>query len=121
MVNEKFAAYAYVPRRGDVVWVSFNPQLGHEQAGRRPALVLSPRAYNEKVGLAIVCPITSHEKGYPFEVRIPVGTAVSGTILADQLKNLDWKARQADFICELPRATVDEVLRKLGALIQVSD
>ena len=87
------AAPAYVPRRGDVVWLTFNPQAGHEQAGRRPAVVLSPNAYNAKVGLALLCPITSQVKGYPFEVLLPHGLPVSGAILADQIKSLDWQAR----------------------------
>jgi len=108
---------AYVPERGDVVWISLSPQAGHEQAGRRPAVVLSPAAYNGKVGLAILCPITGQIKGYPFEVLIPPGLAVSGAILSDQVKSLDWQARQAEFICALPMVTVAEVLRKLGLLL----
>jgi mRNA interferase MazF len=107
----------YHPNRGDIVWVIFNPQAGHEQAGRRPALVLSPEAYNSKVGLAILCPITSQIKGYPFEVLIPDGLKISGAILSDQLKSLDWKVRQAELICKLPSATVDEVLQKLNTLL----
>ncbi len=108
---------AYVPARGDVVWVSFNPQLGHEQAGRRPALVLSPVAYNEKAGLAILCPITSRVKGYPFEVAIPAGVEVTGVILADQVKSLDWRRRNAAFICRLPEEPLQEVLLKLNTLL----
>jgi len=113
MVNPK----KYVPNRGDTIWISLNPQAGHEQAGRRPALVLSPAAYNGKVGLTILCPITSQIKGYPFEVLIPTGLDVSGAVLADQVKSLDWRAREAEYICALPRATVAEVLRKLGTLL----
>jgi mRNA interferase MazF len=108
---------AKVPDRGDVVWISMNPQAGHEQAGRRPALVVSPAAYNGKVGLAILCPLTSQEKGYPFEVKIPEGLPVGGVILSDQAKSLDWRARRADFICALPQHTVKEALQKLGTLI----
>jgi len=108
---------AYIPSRGDIVWITFNPQAGHEQAGRRPALVLSPAVYNDKVGLAILCPITSQIKGYPFEVLIPDGLKTSGAILADQVKNLDWKVRQAELICQLPTATIDEVLQKLNPLL----
>jgi mRNA interferase MazF len=108
---------AYIPNRGDMVWITFNPQAGHEQAGRRPALVLSPGAYNGKVGLAILCPITSQVKGYPFEVSIPEGLDISGVILSDQVKNLDWKARQAELICQAPKATLTEVLQKLSTLI----
>jgi mRNA interferase MazF len=110
---------AYVPDRGDAVWLDFNPQAGHEQAGRRPALVLSPSAYNKKVGLAIICPITNQVKGYPFEVAIPMGYPVSGAILSDQIKNLDWKSRKASGICTLDVAIVKEVLRKLSTLLQV--
>ena len=108
-----------VPQRGDVVWLSMNPQAGHEQAGRRPALVLSPGSYNAKVGLAILCPITSRVKGYPFEVPIPDGLPVEGAILSDQAKSLDWKARKAEFICKLPAETPIEVLQKLGTLLSV--
>lgn len=109
---------AYIPNRGDIVWLTFNPQAGHEQAGRRPALVLSPAAYNGKVGLAILCPITSQIKGYPFEVLIPDGLKISGAILSDQVKSLDWKIRQAEFICKLTSDALDEVLQKLNALIK---
>ncbi len=111
----------YVPSRGDVVWLSFTPQTGHEQAGRRPALVLSPASYNGKVGLAIFCPITTQIKDYPFEVRIPAGLEVSGVVLSDQLKSLDWRAREARFICRLPRRATAEVLEKLGALLSSSE
>ena len=109
---------AYIPNRGDIVWLTFNPQAGHEQAGRRPALVLSPAAYNGKVGLAILCPITSQIKGYPFEVLLPDGLKISGAILSDQVKSLDWKIRQAEFICKLTSDALDEVLQKLNALIK---
>ena len=107
-----------VPRRGDVVWITLNPQAGHEQAGRRPAVVLSPGAYNAKVGLAILCPITNQIKGYPFEVLIPDGLPVTGVILADQVKSLDWRARDAERVCQLPPETITEVLQKLGTLIE---
>ena len=106
-----------VPERGDVLWITMNPQTGHEQAGRRPAVVLSPAAYNGKVGLAILCPITRQAKGYPFEVQIPGGLAVRGVILADQVKSLDWRARQAELAGRLPTATVVEVLEKLNTLL----
>ena len=108
---------AYVPRRGDLVWLHFNPQTGHEQAGRRPALVLSPESYNGRVGLAILCPVTSQEKGYPFEVALPPGGAVTGVILSDQVKSLDWRARQAERIEALPPQLTEEVLQKLGTLL----
>ena len=107
----------YVPNRGDAVWISFTPQTGHEQAGRRPALVISPRAYNRKVGLAIFCPISRQVKGYPFEVGIPSELEVSGVVLSDQIKSLDWRARKAEFICKLPHSTALEVLDKLGTLL----
>jgi mRNA interferase MazF len=110
---------AYIPDSGDIVWITFNPQAGHEQAGRRPALVLSPAAYNGKVGLAILCPITSQIKGYPFEVVIPDGLEVSGAILSDQVKSLDWKARKAEFGGKLPTTAYNEVLKKLSALIRL--
>jgi mRNA interferase MazF len=108
---------SYVPDRGDAVWITLNPQADHEQAGRRPAVVLSPATYNGKVGLAILCPITNQIKGYPFEVIIPTGLAITGAILSDQVKNLDWRARNASFICTLPPATTTEVLQKLNTLI----
>ncbi len=108
----------YVPRRGDIVIITFNHQIGHEQAGRRPALVLSPEGYNRKVGLAILCPITSRIKGYPFEVAIPSGFPVSGVILADQVKSLGWVRRKAEWVCSLPAKAVSEVLEKLGLLLK---
>lgn len=109
---------AYIPDSGDIVWIMFNPQAGHEQAGHRPALVLSPKAYNGKIGVAILCPITSQVKGYPFEVLIPERLKVNGAILSDQVKNLDWRARKAQFSCKLPRETFNEVVRKLSTLIR---
>jgi mRNA interferase MazF len=111
------AGTTHVPQRGDVVWITLNPQAGHEQAGRRPAVVLSPEAYNGKVGLAILCPITNQIKGYPFEVVIPAGLPVTGAILADQVKSLDWRARNAELICALPSRVMAEVLQKLGTLL----
>jgi len=107
----------YVPARGEAVWISLHPQAGHEQAGRRPAVVLSPAVYNGRVGLAVFCPITHQRKGYPFEVAIPSGLRVTGVVLADQVKSLDWRARQAELICALPAETVAEVLAKLATLL----
>ena len=102
----------YTPDRGDVVWISLNPQAGHEQAGRRPAVVISPVAYNERVGLAVLCPITNQIKGYPFEMKIPDGLAVTGVVLSDQVKSLDRHTREAELICTLPEPVVEEVLNK---------
>ena len=107
----------YCPRRGDVVWLTFTPQAGHEQAGHRPAVVLSPESYNKKIGLALVCPITTQVRGYPFEVLIPEGVEVQGVVLVDHVKSLDWKARRARFYCTMPAATMSEVLGKLTPLI----
>jgi mRNA interferase MazF len=105
------------PDRGHLVWVSLDPQSGHEQAGRRPALVLSPASYNGPVGLALVCPVTSHAKGYPFEVPLPAGLAVAGVVLADHVKCLDWRSRRAEYAGDAPEAVVAEVVRRLGLLL----
>ncbi|MGB9868301.1 MAG: endoribonuclease MazF [Bacillota bacterium] len=107
----------YVPDRGDVVWLQFVPQAGHEQSGTRSVLVISPKSYNGKVGLALFCPITSKVKGYPFEVLLPAGLKISGAVLADQIKSLDWKARQAQYICTVPGEVVTEVIGKIQALL----
>ena len=106
----------YVPDRGDFVWLQFDPQSGHEQAGRRPALTLSPKEYNKKVGLAIFCPVTSQEKGYPFEIKV-VEVPIQGVILADQVKSLDWRDRKATFICKAPGFIINDVLGLLNTLI----
>jgi mRNA interferase MazF len=108
---------ARTPDRGDVVWLEFSPQAGHEQSGRRPAVVISPQAYNEKVGLLLACPVTAQVKGYPFEVPLPAGLPLGGVVLADQLKSLDWRARNAEPICRLPARTVEEILARAMALI----
>ena len=107
----------FVPERGDVVWLEFDPQTGHEQAGRRPALVVSPAAYNGKVGLALLCPITSRVRGYPFEVLFPPDSRVDGAVLADQVKSLDWRARRARRFAVASREVMDEVLGKIHALL----
>lgn len=107
----------YVPAKGDIVWLEFSPQVGHEQAGHRPALCISPQEYNNKVGLAIFCPITSQEKGYPFEVKLPDTVGIKGVILADQIKNFDWKARNARFICKISSEALNEVSGKLRTLV----
>jgi len=108
---------AYIPERGDAVWITLNPQAGHEQAGRRPALILSPAAYNSRVGFAILCPISRQIKSYPYEVLIPDGLGVGGVVLADQVKNLDWRARELELICSLPALTITESLQKLNLLL----
>lgn len=106
-----------MPERGEVVWITLTPQAGHEQSGRRPAVVLSPAVYNARVGLAIFCPITGQEKGYPFEVKLPDGLQVQGVILADQVRSLDWRVRKAQRICALPREIMVEVFGKLATLL----
>jgi mRNA interferase MazF len=107
----------YIPSRGDIIHLNFNPQSGKEQAGKRPALVLSPKTYNQKTGLALMCPITSKVKGYPFEITIPARLKTKGVILADHIKNLDWQTRSAKFLEKLPRAKTEETLYKLQLLL----
>lgn len=107
----------YVPDRGDIVWLHFSSQTGHEQSGRRPALVISPRAYNRKVGLALFCPITSNVKGYPFEVLLPQGLKAKGAVLCDQIKSLDWRERKAERFCPAPADVLDEATAKILALV----
>jgi mRNA interferase MazF len=106
-----------VPDAGDLVWLTFDPQAGHEQRGRRPALILSPRAYNSKARLAIACPITNLVKGYPFEVSLPPGGKISGVVLADHVKNLDWHARRLVFEAKAPPDVVTDVRERLRALL----
>jgi len=106
-----------VPDRGDVVWLEFNPQAGSEQARHRPALVVSPQSYNRKVGLALVCPITSRVKGYPFEVELPPGLETKGVILCDQIKSLDWRARHATRLGSVPVSVMHEVTARILALV----
>ncbi len=108
---------AYIPERGDAVWITLDPQAGHEQAERRPALVLSPAAYNGRVGLALMCPITGEVKGYPFEVQLPEGLPIAGVVGADQLKSLDWQARKASRIAVVPEEVVAEVVRRLQTML----
>jgi mRNA interferase MazF len=107
---------SYVPDRGDLVWVSFNPQKGREQANKRPAVVLSPKTYNIKSSLALMCPITSQIKRYPFEVEL-ITPAISGAVLADHVRSLDWRARKVSFIQKLPANMVQRVQEKTIALI----
>ena len=108
----------YAPARGEIVWLQFEPQAGHEQSGRRPAVIISPREYNEKVGLCLCCPVTSQAKGYPFEVDLPAGLEGEGVVLCDQVKSLDWKARHARTIGSLPSRSVKEIQARILALIQ---
>jgi mRNA interferase MazF len=108
---------ARVPERGDIVWLEFNPQAGSEQAGHRPALVISPKTYNKKVGLALVCPITSRLKGYPFEVELPQGVQTKGAVLCDQIKSLDWRARRATRLGSVPDPVMQEVTARILALV----
>ena len=105
------------PDRGDFVWLSFDPTAGHEQSGRRPALVLSPASYNRRTGLAVVCPVTSRGKGYPFEMPLPEGLPVSGVVPADQARSVDWVARGAAFAGGAPPDVVAAVSRRLGQLV----
>jgi len=110
----------YIPERGDLVFVNFIPQAGREESGRRPALVLSPRAYNEKTGLALFCPITSKAKGYPFEVSLQENARIHGVVLADAVKNLDWRARKASLAGHISEAALREVSQKLAILLQLN-
>jgi mRNA interferase MazF len=109
----------YIPDRGDIVFINFSPQKGHEQGFKRPAIVLTPLAYNKKTSLAILCPITSQIKGYPFEVPLIEGLKTTGVVIADHIKSLDWKARGAKFLEHAPAELLDEVLAKIEALILI--
>jgi mRNA interferase MazF len=105
------------PERGELVWLSFSPQAGREQAGRRPALVLSPAPFNSRIGLAFVCPVTSRIKGYPFEVALQDVDGVSGVVLVDQLRSLDWRIRRAEPAGRAPASVMTEVMAKLRPLL----
>lgn len=111
---------AYVPDAGDLIWLDFTPQAGREQAGRRPAVVLSPRSYNAKSNLSIVCPVTNQIKGYPFEVRLPDGMPISGAVLADHLKSLDWQQRRAEKAGRVSRRVMEDILDRIAALLGFS-
>ena len=108
---------SYIPDRGDIVWLNFTPQTGHEQRGKRPALVLSPKIYNEKTSLCICVPITSKVKGYPFEVAMPSTVLIKGVVLSDQIKNLDFRAREIEFICKAPKKVIALVQANILALV----
>jgi len=111
---------AYCPEAGDIININFDPQEGREQRGRRPALVLSPRPYNRRAGLCVLCPITNQQKGYPFEVVIPPGHAVTGVVLSDQVKSLSWERRNAVLRCLVPGPVLLEAKAKIKALLQIS-
>lgn len=111
----------YIPERGDAIWLDFDPQAGREQAGRRPAIVLSPAAYNRKSGLILVCPITSHAKGYPFESTVPESLPIKGVVLSDQIRCLDWQKRRAKYIARIPEILTLDVTAKLAALLAIDD
>ena len=106
---------AYIPDRGHIIWINFDPQAGHEQARHRPALVLSPKAYNRKTSLCVLCPMTSRIKGYPFEVLVDEGEP--SAVLADQVKSLDWRARKAKKKGKVEDDVLAEVISKLSVLI----
>jgi mRNA interferase MazF len=106
-----------IPDSGDLIWLSFTPQAGREQAGRRPGLVLSPRSYNAKVGLCLVCPVTHHAKGYAFEVALPAGLPVEGVVLADHLRSTDWQARSCEWVGTAPADVLDDVRARLRPLL----
>ena len=107
----------YVPERGDLVWLTFDPQAGREQAGRRPALVLSPALYNRRANLMLACPITNQAKGYPFEVALPGGLAIGGVVLADHVKSADWTARRVEFATRAPAAVLAEVYGQASSAV----
>jgi len=111
MVKQK-----YIPESGDIVWLNFNPQSGHEQHGKRPAIVISPKEYNEKVGLGLFCPITTKIKDYPFEVKIE-NKKITGVVLSDQIKNLDWQTREIEFILKENPEKIDEIINKISVLL----
>ena len=108
---------SYIPNRGDIVWINFTPQAGHEQRGKRPALIISPKIYNEKTSLCVCLPITSKIKGYPFEVALPANLDIEGVILSDQIKNLDFLARKVSFICKVTDFVIEEVQKNILALV----
>jgi len=108
-----------VPDAGDLIWLNFNPQAGHEQAGHHPALVLSPRIYHERTALAIVCPITSNTEAYPFKVMLPDGLTIRGAVLADQVKSIDRQAREPRIAAKRQASVLVEVQAKLAALLGI--
>ncbi len=117
MISSMSEVGEYVPDRGHIVWLTFDPSAGREQRGRRPAIVLSPADYNRRVRLALVCPITSRQKGYPFEVALLIGMGVAGVILVDHVRSVDWTARRAEFAGQAPAPVLREVVAKLAPLV----
>lgn len=113
------ATKAYVPKPGDIVWLEFDPQAGHEQSGTRPALVLSPVEYNAKTGMMICCPVTNQVKGHPFEVVIEGSPTVTGAILSDQVKSLDWRVRNARYKGKVSIDQIQEVRGKIKTLLGI--
>jgi mRNA interferase MazF len=109
----------YCPDAGELVWIDLNPTVGHEQSGHRPAIVLTPRQYNVRSGLCIICPITSRARGYPFEVAIPGGHAISGVILVDQVRSVSWEKRYVKIAGVVPAKLLDEVRERLAVLLQI--
>lgn len=111
----------FVPSRGDIVWISFNPQAGSEQSGHRPAICISHQEYNKKTGLGIFCPITSKVKNYPFEIPVHVKGKIDGVILSDHVKSLDWKARGAGFLTKAPKAVLENVVEFIALMIMTEE
>lgn len=109
---------AHVPERGDLIWIEFDPVEGHEQGGRRPAVVVSSGRYNLRSGLTLVCPVTSKMKGYPYEAPLPPGLPVKGVVLADHVRSLDWKSRKFEFIAGLPKETSENIIALIEALLK---
>ena len=108
---------SYVPERGDFIWIQLHPTRGHEQAGHRPALVLSPKSYNRKTGLCVLCPSTRNAKGYAFEVHVPMPDGSTSIVLVDHVRCVDWRARRAEFIFRVPQEMLEEAAARLEALV----
>ncbi|MDE2748874.1 MAG: endoribonuclease MazF [Chloroflexota bacterium] len=109
---------AFIPDRGDIVWTDFDPQAGREQAGSRPALILSRQNFNAASGLAVCCPITGRQKGYPFEIPLPAGLEIYGVVLVDHIRSIDWRVRPVEFKAKAPESVLHNVLDRLETLLQ---
>ncbi|WP_344912534.1 type II toxin-antitoxin system PemK/MazF family toxin [Amphibacillus indicireducens] len=105
------------PEKGDLVLLNFTPQSGREQAGYRPAIVISPKKFNEVLNLAIVCPITKQKKGYPFEIELPIGLEVDGVILTDHIKSIDWRSRNMKVVGKAPDDVFDKCITRIHTFI----